>query len=57
MTRTSDEKRLLNRGWKKLTPSQARRFAKNDCVIALKVVGSMLYELQILNGNTYIRRF
>lgn len=55
--KVSDEKRLINRGWKKLTPLQVRQFAKDDCKIAMKVVGGMMYELQILNGNTYIRRF
>ena len=30
--------------------------AKHDDRVALKVVGSLLYELYYLNGNTYIRR-
>lgn len=56
MSVTSTEKHLIARGWKKLTPGQAKRLAKHDDRVALKVVGSLLYELYTLNGSTYIRR-
>ncbi len=56
MAVTSTERHLLKRNWKKLTPKQVKQLAKHDDRIALKVVGSMLYELYQLNGNTYMRR-
>jgi hypothetical protein len=56
MSVATTERHLLARGWKKLTPKQVLQLPERDYIIAPKVVGSMLYELQTMDGNTYMRR-
>lgn len=52
------DRRLKTRGWKKLTPEQLKRFKRNGDKVATEVLRmrTFMYEIKILNGNTYIRR-
>lgn len=52
------DKRLSNRGWKKLTPAQAKRFKRNGDKVASEVLGmvTFMYEIKASGSDIWIRR-
>jgi hypothetical protein len=46
----------INRRWKKLTPKQAQDFKHNADKIAMRVLKSLVYEVRLHNGDTYIAK-
>ena len=66
MATASTEKHLINRGWQKLTPMQHHIILGRDLMnqknikshdrLLMRLLGSLVYEVTKLNGDTFIRR-